>query len=258
VPETNSIEVSCEMLHIYLVIGAACLLFASLVGIIVCFCVDIVPVVETNDNLLRLEEKLNTKQFENFPEDRNFETKELLKVQNKKENNIKLSSQDVLVAVEDTDISVNKQTNNKNDTNFLSNECCKSNNRRRLIKSPFESHNTTRQQNRNSIRLPLNVEDEILNSEPTNALKNSSAYRKNYNRSAVKNVSLSETKESNNFCAVKIDTASKLNAAGANIKCSQVATKLASVSEVDESASTQSNHSNQKNSSPLIYVDTND
>ena len=149
------------------------------------------------------------------------------------------------------------QNIHSNNTKFPSNNSCTSNNRR-LIKRPFDLHNTIQQKTITPIRTSLNIKDEIFNSEPTNAPKNDSAYRKNCSHSTIKSVSLSETKESKNFCADKTGKTSKLNSVGANFKYSHVATKLASVSEVDESPSTQSNYSHQKNSSPLIYVDTND
>ena len=72
---------------------------------------------------------------------------------------------------------------------------------------------------------------------------------------AVRDISLSETKQSNKLCAV--NTTSKFISTGSSFQYNKVTTRLESVSEIGETLSTQSNVPSHKNSSPLIYVDTN-
>ena len=149
-------------------------------------------------------------------------------------------------SIDNSDITGNKQQNAEN-TKFLSSEYSLKKNHKKLIKSPFELHNTT-EQNKNQTRTQRYAENGVLKTELT-----SSASIKNC--VALKNVSLLKTKESSKFCADK--KALKSNCSESNFKYNKVSTKLESVSEIEETISTQSNNSNHENSSPLMYVDTN-
>jgi len=234
-------------MQIYLIIGAAFLLFGSLVGIIVCLCVDIVPDEEKSSSS-NVIEKFEADQLRSLNDDCKFESKNLIQLKKKNEDNRKVSSREILITIDDSDITGNKQQNGLiENTNFLSNDFISKTNHKKLIKSPFELHNTTKQ-NKNQTRTQNYAEDKLLNSELTDSPNIN-------NFCAVRDISLSETKQSNKLCAV--NTTSKFISTGSSFQYNKVTTRLESVSEIEETISTQSNVPSHKNSSPLIYVDTN-
>merc|ERR1719376_184170 len=139
-------------------------------------------------------------------------------------------SKDVLVTIDNSHTTGIKQQNNHlENTKFSSNNLVSKNNHKKLIKSPFEVHNTIQHNSKNQTKIQRNTET---------------------------TTTVSETKESNKIRAVI--TASKLNSSGSSFQYNKVVNKLESVSEIEENFSTQSNSSKYKNASPLIYVDTND